>query len=172
MRRTDRPELVLKFNAKLVPVLVLTLLLAAGVAILYRMPVQRYVVTCERTGRAACILEQSSGGRTSRTTVPVEAGTSAVVRYLSQRRGDPRVLLYLSSPARSDFAAEFEGGDAGENATRAAERLNAVLRGGTSATARIEAVPPPYLRWLSWGGLGVMALLTLALYRDARRRSR
>jgi hypothetical protein len=115
------------------------------------------------------VLEQTRAARTQRTSVPIDAGASAVVRVEPRRRGGARTLLYLDTPARAVFAAEFEGGDAADAASRAAEQLNRVLR-GTAPRARIEVAPPPFLRWLAWGGLGVMGLLILAGYREARRR--
>lgn len=155
---------------KAVPFLVLTLLLGLGTAMLYQAPVRRYVVACERTTRVSCILEQSRTGRAQRDLVPLDAGGSAVVRVMPQRRGRARVLLYLETPARSVFAAEFEGQDAAATAAGAAAQLNGVLQATTPMSARIEAVAPPLLRWLSWGALGVMGLLILAGYREARRR--
>lgn len=159
-----------RLDAKLVPYFVLTLLLGLGIVMLYQVPVRRYTVACERTAQATCILERSRAGRAYRTSVPLDSGASAVVRLMPQRRGSARVLLYLETPVRSVFAAEFEGADAASAAAGAAAQLNEVLQGTTRTAARIEAVPPPLLRWLSWGALGVMGLLILAGYREARRR--
>lgn len=156
-------------DARLVPYLVLTLLLGLGVAMLYLAPVRRYVVACERTERTTCVLERTGATRSYRTSVPLDEGASAVVRVVPQRRGGARVLLDLDTPARSVFAAEFEGEDASAAASQAAARLNRVLRGTGPASARVETVPPPLLRWLAWGGLGVMGLLILAGCRDVRR---
>ena len=159
-----------RFDMKVVPYLVLTLLLGLGGVMLYKVPVHRYVVACERTTRASCVLEQTGASGALRTYVPLDPGASATVRVMPQRRGDARILLYLATPARAVFAAEFEGGDAADAATQAAEQLNRVLRAATPGKARVEAVPPPLLRWLSWGGLGFMGLLILAGYRETRRR--
>lgn len=148
----------------------LTLLLGAGAVMLHRAPVRGYVVTCERKSEVACTLEQERSTGVQRWEVPLDSGASAVVRVVQQRRGNTRVLLYLETPARAIFAAEFEGGDAADAATRAAHQLNRVLRGTTSGTARVEATPPPLLGWLAWGALGIMGLLIVTGFRDALRR--
>jgi hypothetical protein len=152
-----------------VPFLVLALLLGAGAVMLVRAPARRYVVACERTSQVACVLEQSRAAGTERWQVPLGPHDSAVVRVLPQRRGSERILLYLQSPTRAVFAAEFEGADAAATAATAAARLNAVLR-GAAPLARIEVVPPPLFRQLAWGALGVMGLLIVAGYREVRRR--
>ena len=150
------------------PFVVLALLFGLGALMLYQAPVHRYVVACERTTQVACVLEQARTAGTQRWHVPLGPDASAVVRVMPQRRGPARVLLYLASPTHAVFAAEFEGEDAAAVASGAAERLNRVLRGTTPMAARIEAVAPPLLRWLAWGALGVMGLLILAGYREAR----
>lgn len=151
--------------------MLLALLLGIGALVLYRMPVRRYAVTCERTTRLACVLEQVRSSDTRRTSVTLGTNASAVVRIVPGRRGTVRVFLYLETPSNAVFAAEFEGGDAGENATAAATRLNQVLRSAAPAVAHVEAVPPPLYRRMAWSTLGVMGLLTLAAHRETRRRA-
>ena len=147
----------------------LTVMLVLGAVMLYRAPVRRYVVTCEHTSRLACGLEQTTSSGVQRWDVLLDTGASAIVRVVRQRRGNSRVLLYLATPTRTNFAAEFEGGNAVDAATQAADQLNRVLRGTTPGTARVEAAPPPLLRWFSWGALAVMALLIITGYRSALR---
>lgn len=151
--------------------LILALLCGLGALMLYRMPVQRYVVMCERTAQVSCVLEQTTSEKTQRWNVPLAADVSAVVRVVPQRRGPPRILLYLESAAGAIFAAQFEGADAADAAESAAARLNGVFRGSAAGYARIEAAPPPYYRWLSWGVLGVMALIILAGFRGVQSRA-
>lgn len=164
-------------DPRLLPLAILTVLLILGAALVYRVPVHRYVVSCERATTVVCDLEQiRTGGRARRWRVALDSGTAAaVVRIVAQRRGPDRVLLYLEAPGRDPvFAAQFEGADAPLDAEAAAARLNQVLRRSprrpTAAprAARIEAVAPAILRWVAWGGLGVMGLLILATYRQVR----
>ena len=157
-------------RAKLALYLCLTLLLVLAAVMLHRAPVRRYVVTCERAGGVACVIEQTTSTGVQRWHVPLDSGASADVRVVRQRRGNTRVLLYLTTRPSAIFAAEFAGGDAAANATQAADQLNRVLRGTTPGTARIEAAPPPLLRWLSWGALGIMGLLIITGFREALRR--
>ncbi len=156
---------------KTTPLLVLAILLGLGAVMLYRAPVQRYVVACERTTQVACILEQTRSVGTQRLRVPLGANASAVVRVVPQRRGTARVFLYLESMPDAIFAAEFEGKDAATAAEAAAAQLNRVLKASTPAVARVDAVPPQLFRWFAWAALGVMGLLVLAGYRDVRSRA-
>jgi hypothetical protein len=103
--------------------------------------------------------------------VPLDSGASAVVHVMPQRRGSARVLLYLASPTREVFAAEFEGADAAATAEAAAARLNEVLRTSAPASARVEAEPPPAFRWMAWSGVAVTGLLIAAGYRGVRSRA-
>lgn len=166
-------------DVRTAPLFVLALLFGLGAVLLYRAPVRRYVVACERTTtQVVCVLERTTAGdETQRRRVPLgpDAAAAAVVRVMPQRRGPARVLLYLESPIRvAVFAAEFEGTDAAAAAEAAAAQLNQVLQPTSTpgvAAARIEAVPPPILRWVAWGGLGVMGMLILAAYRHLRTRA-
>jgi hypothetical protein len=150
------------------PFALLALLLGVCAVMVYRAPVQRYVVACERATQVVCVLEQGRNTASERQRIPLDPGSSAVVRLRPQRRGPARVLLYLESPAHPVFAAEFEGSAALLEAEAAATKLNTVLRTSTPASARIEAVPPPIFRWLSWAGLAVMGLLVVAGYWKVR----
>jgi hypothetical protein len=152
------------------PFVVLALLLGAGAVMLFQAPVTRYVVTCTRAAQLSCVLERTRGRGVRRSGVGLGPEASAVVRVVPGRRGSVRILLYLQSPQRELFAAEFEGGEAGEAANAAAARLNAVLAHSAPATVRVEAAPPVLYRRLAWTGLAVMGLLTLAGYREVRRR--
>lgn len=146
--------------------LVFALLLGAAAVMVYRMPVQRYVVACERTTQVACTLEQATNTETRRWNVALGADATANVRLMPQRRGGPRVLLYLTSAAGAIFAAEFEGGDAVITAEAAAAQLNQVLRASTPGSTRVVAAPPSLFRWAAWGMLAVMGLLIIAGYRN------
>lgn len=149
----------------------LALLLGLCAVMLYREPARRYVVACERTTRVECVLEQVGSAGPRRWRVPLGPDASAEVRFMPQRRGPARVLLYLVSPAQAVFAAEFEGADAAAAAETAAAQLNQALRAPGPAAARVEAVPPPVLRWLAWAGLGVTGLLIGAGWWTVRSRA-
>lgn len=160
--RVSRPD------PRLAPLAILALLLCACAVMVYRAPMHRYVVACERTTRAECVLEQTGSEGTQRWRVPLGPDASAVVRVLPQRRGPARILLYLASHAQAVFAAEFEGGDAATDAAAAAAQLNHVLRASAPVAARVEVVPPPVFRWLAWVGLVVTGLLIGAVYWKVR----
>jgi hypothetical protein len=49
--------------------------------------------------------------------------------------------------------------------------LNRALTATGPAIGRIEVAPPPIFRRAAWSALGVMGLLILAGYRDARLRA-
>jgi len=157
---------------KTVPFLILALLLGLGAVMLYRAPVRRYVVACERATQVTCDLEQATAVSTQRWHVPLGSDASAIVRVVPQRRGTARVFLYIESAAGAIFAAEFEGADASAAAGTAAAQLNRVLRASTPAVARVEVAPPPLFRWIAWGALGAMGLLVLAGYREVQSRAR
>jgi hypothetical protein len=145
-------------------------MLLGGAAMLVRAPVQGYAVTCTRAPQIHCTIERETSRGMQRSLVPLGADAAAVVRVEERRRGGSRVFLYLTSASREVFAAEFEGDDAIDDAQAAATTLNRVFAASGTATERIEARPPAYLRWLAWGALGVMALLVLAIYRELVRR--
>jgi hypothetical protein len=156
------PFAVPSLEVKTTPFLLLALLAGAAAVMLYRGPVQRYAVACERTTQVTCDLEQATAARTQRRQVPLGPNPSAVVRIVPRRRAGPRVLLYLRSAANEVFAAEFEGANAGIRGEAAAAQLNSVLEATAPASVRITVAAPPFLRWLAWSALGVMALLVLA----------
>jgi hypothetical protein len=142
------------------------MLMAAGAALLHWGPVTHYAVECQRSSGTACVIERSKAtGTAERWNVDLGPDANATVRVIPRRRSGPSVYLYLHSNGNEIFAAQFEGSDAARDAEAAASRLNQVFSSNLSATARIEARPPAYFRWLSWGGLGVMALLIAALCR-------
>jgi hypothetical protein len=162
----------MRSSATKAPFLLLAILVGVAALMLFRTPVSRYNVTCTRAARLTCALEQIRPMSMRKSTTTLHPQTSAVVHVVSSRRGIVRVFLYLQSPGFSTFAAEFEGGDAGEAANAAARQLNAVLAGTTPATVTISAVAPLLYRRLAWSGLAVMGLLTLAGYREASRPTR
>ena len=52
------------------------------------------------------------------------------------------------------------------HAEAAAAQLNRVFSSATPASATIVVRPPAYFTWMIWGGLGFLALLVLAIYRE------
>ena len=154
-----------RFTKPLVAVL-LAVMLLGGAAMLLRAPVLGYGVTCSKSPQIQCLLERETSDGTQRWQVPLGADAAAVVRVEPRLRSGSRVFLYLTSGSREVFAAEFEGGSAIADAQDAAAKLNRVFASGGEATAKVEARPPAYLRWLAWVGLGVMALLVAVIYRQ------
>jgi hypothetical protein len=150
--------------------ILLGLMLLGGAAMLLLAPVHGYGVTCRKAQQISCTIEREESGGIQASQVPLGPDAAAVVRVEPRRRGGSRVFLYLTSGSREAFAAEFEGGDAIDDAQAAATRLNRVFAASGAATERIEVRPPAYLRWLAWGTLGVMALLVLAIYHEMSRR--
>lgn len=144
----------------------LAVMLLGGAAMLVRAPVRGYAVTCTKAQQISCTLEREESGGSQVWQVPLGADAAADVRVEPRRRGGSRVFLYLSSGSREVFAAEFESRTAIEDAQAAAAKLNRVFASGAMATARVEARPPAYPRWLAWGALVVMTLLVLAIYRS------
>lgn len=157
-----------KPTAQTALIVILALLLGLGGAMLYRGRVERYVVECERAPQLACDLQWVSSDETRRWRVPLDNDAAAIVRLRPQRRGVPRVFLYLTSAAGETFAAEFEGRDAEASAHAAAARLNEVLKGSTTGIAHIEAAPPAIYRWMAWGMLGVTEMMLLAILVKSR----
>ena len=144
----------------------LAAMLVGATAMVYWLPVYGYDVACEKSEQIACTLErQTSNGREIRK---IALGTEVVakVNVEPRRRGASRVLLYLNSSSPAVFAAEFEGGSAVAEADAAAVVLNRAFTSATPASARVEASTPSYLRWLAWGGICLLAMLVLAIYRE------
>ena len=157
--------------AKFLLVGALLLFVAGATTMLLRGVVVEYAVTCTRVASARCTLARSGRLRSSarETIVPLVAIDSATVRHLSPRRGATRVFLYLDGRPAARFAAEFEGGDADDDASRAAHRLNAFFRQRDMQGVRVDAHAPRFIGILSWVALAVMALLVLVAVRAALR---
>ena len=153
--------------AKLVLITALLLMVAGSVTMLLRGPAMEYTVTCTRAPSAQCILARRGrlAASAGATIVPLTSVDAASVRYLSPRRGQMRVLLYLDGRPQARFAAEFEGGDAVEDANRAARRLNAFFRHPDSQAVRVDARPPRLNGILSWLAFAVMTLLVFVAVR-------
>lgn len=151
---------------------VLVLMLGGGVWVVWLLPVSHYAVRCSRVGATRCALEQGRATRARTVIVPLPGADSATatVKILVPRRSGPRVLLYLQTPARSYFAAEFEGSDAGDSAFAAARRLNVFLTTPAAPPFELVVTPPALAHRLAWVGLAVMALLIALGYR-ARKHS-
>src|SRR5882762_8752935 len=81
------PSAVPSLDVKTTPFLLLALLVGAGAVMLYRVPVQRYAVACERTTQVTCDLERATAAKTQRQHVPLGPNPSAVVRVVPRRRG-------------------------------------------------------------------------------------
>ncbi len=141
----------------------LLLFVAGATTMLLRGVVVEYAVTCTRVAPARCTLARSGRLRSTarETIVPLAAIDSATVRHLSPRRGAPRVFLYLDGRPAARFAAEFEGGDAADDAYAAARRLNAFLRQRDVQDVRVDAHAPRLIGILSWIALAVTALLAI-----------
>ena len=153
--------------AKLVLIAALLLMVAGSVTRLLRGPVTEYTVTCTRAPSAQCILARRGRLAASADTsiLPLSSVDAASVRYLSPRRGQMRVLLYLDGRPHARFAAEFEGGDAVDDADGATRRLNAFFRHPDSQAVRVDARAPRLIGILSWLALAVMILLVLVAVR-------
>lgn len=151
--------------AKLVLIAALLLMVAGSAIMLLRGPVLEYTVTCTRTPSAQCSLARRGRRAASESIVPLSSVDAASVRYLSPRRGQMRVLLYLDGRPDSRFAAEFEGVDAVDDANLAARRLNAFFRHPDSQAVRVNARAPGLNGVLSWLALLVMTLLVFIAVR-------
>ncbi|MDB4887872.1 MAG: hypothetical protein JWN79_3310 [Gemmatimonadetes bacterium] len=143
----------------------LALMLVGGAAMLIRGPAHHYAVTCTKAQQIQCVVERATSSGIESRPLVLGPDAAAAVRIATRRRGPARVFLYLHSGSRDVFAAEFEGSTADADAEAAAAALTRVFASEGPATARVEAQPPAYLRWLAWGILGVMALLVFAVYR-------
>lgn len=82
------------------------------------------------------------------------------------RRSSDRVSLYLNTESQAIFAAQFETNSAVVDAQAAAAQLNRVFSTSGPTSTRIETRPPAYLGWITWGGLGLLALFVLVIYRE------
>ncbi|MEO7253522.1 MAG: hypothetical protein ABIZ64_04675, partial [Casimicrobium sp.] len=78
----------------------------------------------------------------------------------------------MSSSSLAVFAAEFEGVSAIAEAETAAAELNRAFSATTPACARVEARAPSYLRWLAWGGICLLAMFVLVIFRALFRTER
>lgn len=90
----------------------------------------------------------------------------AIVRAEPMRRSFDRVSLYLNTESQAIFAAQFETNSAVVDAQAAAAQLNCVFSTSGPASTRIETRPPAYLGWITWGGLDLLALFVLVIYRE------
>ncbi len=77
-------------------------------------------------------------------------------------------MLYLQSRSDNVFAAEFEDGDPVSHAEAAAVALNRLFRSATPDSVRVVTRPSSFWKWLAWGGIGVLGLFVLAIYRQLR----
>ena len=154
-----------EFLKWLVATLLAAMLIGAA-AMVYWLPVQGYGVACEKSEQIFCQLERdtSQGLRSSQ----VALGTTAIatVEVKPRRRGSSRVLLYLKSSSQAVFAAEFEAAAAVAQAEAAAAELNRVFSSVTPASVRVVVRPPPYLKWLAWGGVCFLGIFVLVIYRE------
>ena len=153
--------------AKLLLVAALLLMVAGAATLLMRGVVVEYAVTCTRAAPARCALAHSGrlSASATETFVPLSSIDSASVHHLMPRRGVRRVLLYLDGRPAARFAAEFEGGDADDDAYLAAWRLNAFFRHPDSEAVRVGTHAPRLIGILSWFMLAVMALLVFVAVR-------
>lgn len=153
--------------AKLVLIAALLLMVAGAATMLLRGAVVQYAVTCTRAAPAHCVLARNGRLRASatETVVPLGSIDSASVRHLLLRRGVRRVLLNLDGRPAARFAAEFEGGDADDDAYLAARRLNAFFRHPDWEAVRVDARALRLIGILSWLMLAVMALLVFVAAR-------
>lgn len=150
---------------KWVLAVLLAALMVGAVAMAYCLPVQGYVVACEKSGQISCRLQRETFSEQATWQVAFGIEAIATVKVQPRRRGADRVFLYLSSGSQSVFAAEFEDAAALAQAEAAAAALNHVFSSATPASARVEARPPAYLAWLTWGGIGLLGLFVLIIYR-------
>ncbi len=150
----------------------LAAMLVGAAAMFSWPPVYGYGVACEKSEQITCTLErETSNGREIRK---VALGTEVVakVNVEPRQRGASRVFLYLNSGSPAVFAAEFEGGSAVAEADAAAVVLNRAFASATPASARVEARAPSYLRWLAWGGICLLAMFVLVIFRALFRTER
>ena len=144
----------------------LAAMLVGAAALAYWLPVNGYTVTCEKTEIVSCELQRETSSVSQTSQVSLGANASAKVKLQPRRRGASRVFLYVNSGSQSFFAAEFEDSAAVAHAEAAAAQLNRVFSSATPASATIVVRPPAYFTWMIWGGLGFLALLVLAIYRE------
>ena len=150
----------------------LAAMLVGATAMVYWLPVYGYDVACEKSEQIYCTLERETfNGRELRK---LALGTEfvAAVNVQPRRRGASRVFLYLNSSLPAVFAAEFEGGSAVAEAETAVATLNRAFNSTNPTSAHVEVRTPSYLRWLAWGGICLLAMLVLAIYRELFRSER
>lgn len=154
---------------KWIVALLLALMFMGGAALVYWGPAHGYLVACEKQAEIACTLERETREGVRRWQLALGSDAEAVVRVVPVRRSTARVLLYLKSPAREVFAAEFKGGEAAVAAAAAAAQLNQVFTSRHPASVRLEIRPPAHMLWLAWGALGFLGLFVLAALQALRR---
>jgi hypothetical protein len=155
----------IKITKPLLAVLLILMLFGATALVIWG-PVRSYGVNCQKADLISCEVRRETAREMNSWQLPMGPDAQAQVRLQRNRRGSPRVLLYLVSSTRQAFVAEFEGGAANENANEAAAKFNQLFASKTPATVSIEVRPPPYLRWMAWGTLAFAALMVLVVYRE------
>ncbi|MEO8654347.1 MAG: hypothetical protein ABI409_09500, partial [Ramlibacter sp.] len=166
---TENPMPASSLRTELLKWVVATLLaamLVGAAAMVYWLPVHGYSVACEKSEQISCKLERETSDGLLTSQVALGTTAIATVEVKARRRGPSRVFLYLNSNSQSVFAAEFEDGAAVAQAEAAAAELNRVFSSATPAAARVEARPPSYLKWLTWGGIGFLGMFVLVIYRE------
>lgn len=156
----------MRFCAALLAVLCV---LAAAVA--YWMPVNRYLVECEKRAAIACVLERESVQGVQRWAFDLPSPAKATVRehVPTRGKGHRRTYLYLEGPATSVFAAQFETVSAQADAQAAADQLNRVFASAGPARTSIVVKPPAFYAYIIWGGIAFMALMAFALWLESRK---
>lgn len=140
-------------------------MLVGGVTLVW-VPVHRYAVTCQRVHQISCIIEQETYSGLKTWQIPLGDKAVAIVRVEPMRRSSDRVSLYLNTESQAIFAAQFETSSAVADAQAAAAQLNRVFSTPSPISTRIETRPPAYLGWIAWGGIGLLALFVLVIYRE------
>ena len=151
---------------KWVVVLLLAAMVLGAAAMAYWLPVQGYSATCKKSEIITCELERETSNDHRTWQVVLGSNAIATVKIQPRRRESARVLLYLSSSSQTTFAAEFEGTSALAEAEVAAAQLNRVFSSAIPASVRVVAHPPVYFRWLIWGGIGLLVVFVLVIYRE------
>lgn len=146
--------------------ILLAAMVLGGAALIQFGGVRGYLISCSKTQKILCVLQQDTSSGLQSWQVPLGASATATVNVKTYRRSRPRVFLYLDTSAQSVFAAEFEGGDEVARAQAAAARLNQVFSSASPASVHLEVRPASYMRPLIWGGFGFFVLMALVVCRE------
>ncbi|MBK4737318.1 hypothetical protein [Noviherbaspirillum pedocola] len=146
---------------------VLAVLMAAGAAVLHWGPIKKYVIKCERASAVTCAVEQVKASSPQSWAFQLAPDATSFVRIVPRRRSSNSVYLYLRSADKEIFAAQFESNEAFTDANAASERLNRFFRDTDPDTIKIEIVPAPYIRWISWSLIAVLGLFVAATLQSA-----